>query len=614
MIVSGRVRRALLASVAGVVLGMCAGVVSAHPEAGREPPVRPHAKVGEESFYADGHPAGSEAQLGKAGEKLAQAQAAFIEGLTAEDDGEWDQALRAYTTTLQADVGGNPGLAVRIANEYAKRGDVATGIDLLKDLAKAKPDDATPLLNLAGLYLRELHKPDLALRYAEGAARIAPNNLAAYQTLFDVFLALKRRRDAEALLKRAGTVDSKDPVFWLSLSELAVRLYLTSDGAFPPAKAEAVTPLLKKAGDLSTEDGAATVRTADGYVAIGQVGAAIPFYLRALALNHGSGDVRYKLAQSFLKTGQRDEAIRALEELVKGNPLRPEPYEFLARLLEENRQFERALANYQQVLLLAPDDPENYLRTAQVQLELRQNDGAVATLSEARRRFPAPQITYALAIALSQAKRYADALPAFESAMQDAEARGGAELLDGAFYYNYAVAAEQADMIDKAATLLRKAIDLEPSKAASAYNFLGYMWVERKLNLEEAGEMIRRALQIEPNNGAYLDSLGWYYYQRGEYGEALSELLHAVELVKPEDAVVLEHLGDAHAALGNYGQAINAWGRALTLDPGNAALATKIEAARTKTRPTPPNQVPGGAATPGPDGASGRTAPVPHSS
>src|SRR5260370_4393629 len=237
----------------------------------------------------------------------------------------------------------------------------------------------------------------------------------------------------------------------------------------------------------------------------------MPFYRQPIELSKDNADVRYKLAQSFLKTGQRDQAIRNLEEMLKANPLKFEIYEFLARLYEEAGNKERALENYEQGLLLAPNQPENYLHTAEVQLELRRYDQAISTLEEARRRFQIPQITYSLAIALSTAKRYLDALPIFEAALQEAQS-SDEELIDGNFYFNYGATAEQAGLVDKAAMLLKKSIELDPSKAAQAYNYLGYMWGDRNQNLDDAGSMIKKALEIEPDNGAFLDSLGWVYF------------------------------------------------------------------------------------------------------
>src|ERR1700736_4431043 len=365
----------------------------------------------EDTFYSDIRPATPEQQLPKSLEKKADAQASYMEGILLEEEGDYEAALAAYSRCLQLHPGGNPQLAVRVAHDYAKRGDVASGIDVLKDLSKARPNEPVAYLNLAYLYLKVLKKPELAVKYAEQAVRVVPKNFTGYETLFEVYLALKQKNDAEAVLIKAQKLDSKDPNFWLSLVDLSLQLYDTGRGNFPPSKVAAVDPLLKRAASFAGNDGNIYAKIADDYVLIDQVASAIPFYLQTLELNKDNADVRYKLAQSFLKTGHRDEAIRNLEEMLKANPLKFEIYEFLARLYEEAGNKERALANYEQAVLLAPNQPENYLRAAELQMQLKQSDRAIKTLEEARHRFPLPQITYGLAIALSNAKRFAEALP-----------------------------------------------------------------------------------------------------------------------------------------------------------------------------------------------------------
>ena len=545
----------------------------------------------EDTFYSDIRPATPEQQLPKSLEKKADAQALFMEGLLLEEEGDYEAALAAYSKSLQLDPGGNPQLAVRIAHDYAKRGDVANGIDVLKDLAKARPREPLAYLNLAYFYLKQLKKPELAVKYAEQAVEVDPKNFTGYQTLFEVYLALKQKKEAESTLIKAQKLDSKEPDFWLSLVDLTIQLYSNNQENLPAQHVAAIDSLLKKAAEYAGNDGNVYAKIADDYVLIDQVSSAIPFYLRTLELNKDNADVRYKLAQSFLKTGQRDQAIRSLEEMLKANPLKFEIYEFLARLYEEAGNKERALANYEQALLLAPNQPENYLHTAGVELELKQYDRAISTLEEARRRFPIPQITYSLAIVFSTAKRYSEALPIFEAALQDAEATEE-ELLDGSFYFNYGATAEQAGLVEKAATLLKKSIELDPSKAAQAYNYLGYMWVDRNINLDEAGSMIRKALEIEPENGAYLDSFGWFYFKKGDFARAITELLHAADLINPPDPVVYEHIGDTYRSLGNAPQALSYWQKALTLDPQNQALTSKIDQAKSKMTSNPTNSPP----------------------
>jgi tetratricopeptide (TPR) repeat protein len=592
----------LLVSVSvGVVVGC--GVCAAAPST----PVKSRFRSPEEAFYSDIRPATPDQKLPKSLEKKAEAQASYIEGILTEEQGDYEAALSAYTQSLQLDPGGNPQLAVRVAHEFAKRGDVAQGINILKDLAKFRPREPLAYINLAYFYFRQLNKPALAVTYAEQAVQVDPKNLTASQTLFDLYMALKRKKEAESVIARAQKADNNDPAYWLSLTDLAIQLYRTDNGAFIAAKAPAVAPLLAKAASLAGDDANTNQKIADDYVLIDQVNSAIPLYLKTLELNKNNPEVRYKLAESFVKTGQRDQAIRTLEEMLKSNPLKYEIYELLARLYQENGNKEHALADYEQAILLAPQEPENYLHAADLDLQLKQNDRAISTLQEARRRFPLPQITYALAVGLSTAKRFAEALPVYEAALQEAKS-GQQEIIDGSFYFNYGVTAEQAGLVDKAAGLLKKSIELDPSKSAQAYNYLGYMWVDRNLNLDEAGTMIKKALEIEPDNGAYLDSLGWYYYKKGDFSKALNELLHAAELVHPADPTVFEHIGDAYRSLGNVGQALNYWQRALKLDPQNQGIATKVDEAKAKYTANPasspavpmPSQSPAKPVTPSP--------------
>ena len=91
---------------------------------------------------------------------------------------------------------------------------------------------------------------------------------------------------------------------------------------------------------------------------------------------------------------------------------------------------------------------------------------------------------------------------------------------------------------------MRKAIELNPSNAP-ALNYLGYTYAESGTHLGEAEKLIKRALVIEPEDGFYVDSLGWVYYQKGEYRKAVDELEHAVNLTG-DDPTITEHLGDAY--------------------------------------------------------------------
>lgn len=112
---------------------------------------------------------------------------------------------------------------------------------------------------------------------------------------------------------------------------------------------------------------------------------------------------------------------------------------------------------------------------------------------------------------------------------------------------------------------------------APALNYLGYLWIEKAENLEQAVGMVERAVRLDPDNGAYVDSLGWGLFQLGRLAESARMLERAARLL-PRDPTVLEHLGDARAATGDVAGAREAYGRAL------AAGATSVEALDVKRR------------------------------
>jgi tetratricopeptide (TPR) repeat protein len=120
-------------------------------------------------------------------------------------------------------------------------------------------------------------------------------------------------------------------------------------------------------------------------------------------------------------------------------------------------------------------------------------------------------------------------------------------------------------------------LEKHPEHAATL-NYLGYMWAEGGVNLDRAADMLNRAVKQEPKNGAYIDSLGWVYYQQGKLDLAEKYLTDATHLL-PRDATVHEHLGDVFAKRGNVHRALDLYREALTFDPeakDEAKLRMKI--------------------------------------
>ena len=529
------------------------------------------------------------------GERKAGALAHFVEGMGFEQNGEMDKALEAYRKVLNVDPG-QSALASRVAALLIQQEDYPQAIDVLKDAIKANPNDAEPYHQLAFIYAKYLKKMDQAVDYANRAIALNPADIEAYQRLCEIELAAGQEQKAIEALERATKVRSDDPSFWTQLGKLYAAVLFSPDSQPKPDELKRVNEIFKKAVENAKDDPAILKDAADYYASSQQLKEAIPIYLRVIELQPDDANAREKLATGFILTDQRGKAVELLEQIIKEHPEKYQPYDLLAQVLDdearslqrENRleeakaKFAKVAANYEQSLLINPNHAGTYLRLAELLLgPLKDPERAVRFLAEARRRFPgAPEIVYYLAIAQREAKQTQRAVVTFEEALRDAQLDQDNEIVNAKFYFNYGVTAEQAGLYEKAADLLRRSITLDPANAAEAYNYLGYMWADHNMHLDEAREMIERALESDPNNGSYLDSLGWVEFRQGKFDQALADLLRAVKNMDREDPIVFEHIGDTYLKLHRVSEALESWQKAFALDPKNTKLAEKIESTK----------------------------------
>jgi len=139
------------------------------------------------------------------------------------------------------------------------------------------------------------------------------------------------------------------------------------------------------------------------------------------------------------------------------------------------------------------------------------------------------------------------------------------------------VSYQETGNFEKAEYHLRKAIELAPHHE-EAHNALGYLFAENGTNLDEAVTLVKKALRKSPQNGAYLDSLGWAYYKQGKLNEALTELEKALDYM-PESADVQDHLGDVYIKKGLKQKAVAMWQKAVQLEPDNMKIREKLRSA-----------------------------------
>jgi tetratricopeptide (TPR) repeat protein len=518
-------------------------------------------------------------------EPRGEAFARFALATLLEETEDLEPAFPVYLRALELDPA-NARLANRLATELLRQKKVEEAIRLLKTSYQAAPKEPGPAVELARVYLGQLRQPDNALPYAERAYRVAPEELSTISTLVDVCAAGRLTQRIEDTLRKTLALQQKDANFWLRAGDLFRSALMLRGG--PPGKTqlERLNSLYKKALELLPSDFHCVERAADHFSLTQQYAEACRFFERAHTLyregnKSTSLQIGYKWSRALVLNEQPDAAIELLEEVVREHTQSAEAREFLGELYLSQGQLVPALAHFRWALDLDSSKLGDHVRLIQLQLRLKRPDDAAETARKAKALLPdAPGLTMLLAVALGEAKRHAEALEAFASAEQEF-IKNKSDALDASFYLTYGAAAERAGLVEQAATLLKKSISLDPENAAEALNYLGFMWVDRDMNLEEAGALIRKALGLRPNYPAYLDSLGWWYYRKGDLAGAARELRRALERIRREEAAeVYDHLGEVLLKLGRVDEALNAWEAALELDPASEAIRAKIQTAR----------------------------------
>ena len=285
------------------------------------------------------------------------------------------------------------------------------------------------------------------------------------------------------------------------------------------------------------------------------------------------------LVEALRRSGETDQALDELEAEVER---RGESVELLlsqAELLAESGRKRRAMAILRRDAVATErlvrggedgrPDVQAIRRKAGIYVDLDEERLAVRVLD----RFAAAgNVAQLIGIAdfWRSRGRFAESAPLIERALVrvDSGAETDLELdpetLRAGLFFQLGEAYERTRRYDEAADQFQAVLEIQPENS-TAMNYLGYMWADNGENLEQALELVRRAVALEPDNGAYVDSLGWALFRLSEFEEARRHLERANQLA-PEDSTILEHLGDVYVALGDTGRARAAYEHALAIN------------------------------------------------
>jgi tetratricopeptide (TPR) repeat protein len=236
----------------------------------------------------------------------------------------------------------------------------------------------------------------------------------------------------------------------------------------------------------------------------------------------------------------------------------------LSDILTAQEEYEQSLAVLDQIPRNSAYSWSARLRVAANLDALNRSDEAIAQLRDMAAESPKTiSADVQLGDVLRNKKQFAEAAAAYNEAIERAEAGGLPDRWT--LFYDRGVSYERAGDWPKAEADLEHALELKPDQPL-ILNYLGYSWIDKGEKLQQGMKMIEKAVDLRPEDGYIVDSLGWAHYRTGDYAGAVQYLERAVELV-PDDATINDHLGDAYWRSGRRTEARYQWQRALQFGP-----------------------------------------------
>jgi tetratricopeptide (TPR) repeat protein len=454
------------------------------------------------------------------------------------DEGKSQEAVSSLQVILQR--APTPRLWELLGDAYNQIHDLLKAEQAYRHAADAQPDDINHHKELAQTLLTEEKYPE-AIEQFQRLTQMDADNPDNYVRLAEIYRQLKQLDKAEQniLLAKQRAPNSLEVTYYqASIYEDQGRLddsirvlsdavtAVKTESEFTPSRRRTLAILYQQLGQLyrETSNYTAAVNTFEEMLRLG---------------TEEDRRARVMIVDTYREARDMPKALDAARKAVDAYPKERSILIAQALLFGENAQADQAVSKLHALL-----------------------DGSAADF----------EIQLDIAQVYEESKRWADAEQAIHAAEKIQPDSSGKEMtgfLLGAIF-------ERQKKFDQAEEQFRKVLDANP-RNASALNYYGYMLADRGIRLEEATDLIKRALTDDPNNAAYQDSLGWAYYKQNMLDKA-EELLRKAVIREGHDPTILSHLGDVYAKMGKDSLAEAQWQK--SLDEWHRALPADFEAAK----------------------------------
>lgn len=502
----------------------------------------------------------------------------FLWGNNAEYSERYDEALEAYEKASICDPKAEY-ISEKIPVLLIHLGRLQDATVWLENYIRKKPYKTVQRFMLARLKIQE-GKEEEAIELYNEALKLEPENDNIRLRLGLLYSKEEKSDKAEKIFK---TILKKNKSSYFSILYLA-RLYVKT-GELKLAEKHYLDALsLNWSRELSFE-------VADFYSLRKQFSKAGEVYIDILNRDETDEQAAFGLVQNFLFMGDGENALTELQRMRQftTNPIRidivraqillnsgklEEAEAILTSIIDiqdhsqasyllgviyfEQEQSEKALSVLHKVEKQAKEFVDAVILQVRIFEEQKKSTKSIELLQQVITETDKPKAIYysLLGSILQQQKRTDEAFDILEL---------GTERFsdDPSLLYDFGILLEKRKEHNRAMLQMKKVLEIN-AKHADALNFIGYSWADRGINLEKAYDYIKKALEIKPNSGYILDSLGWVYFRLEKYDKALVELEKAYSLI-PQDPYISDHLGDTYKALNNKEKALYYYNKALEL-------------------------------------------------
>ncbi len=485
-------------------------------------------------------------------------ESALMLGRLYKADNQAEKAEAIFEKVL-ADNPDSRNVLTNLTQLYYDQSEYQKIISLLESIPDSKMDPS--LLYLLGSSYARTHNLDKAQDAFKKALEREPDSADIRQAYAETLMAQGNLEEARSQLQEIVKSDPQSPMSYVRLAQLDRQM-----GNFDDARKE-----LEQARALAPDNLEIPYQEAVLEDTLGNDAKAISL-LQDVLKKTEKPDGKYnpveannravylqRLGSIYRSQENYDQAIQTFQQIVAlGSDQGPRGEALIVETLQMNHQDRKALQAADAALKKYPKDRQLLIQRASLLSEQGHRDEAVSQLEKMLTGSPDDRDIYlAIAQIYSQAKLFPKAEEVIQKALalsSDPDDQEYARFMLGSVY-------EREKKFDLAEEQFKKVLAVDPLNDAAA-NYLGYMLADQGVRLDESVKYIKDALKIEPNNGAYLDSLGWAYHKMNRNDMAQAPLEKAVNLI-PDDPTIREHLGYVYLALGEKAKALAEWEHAL---------------------------------------------------